>query len=158
MTHEYLLWISLAAYALHIFEEAALDWKGWTDWRMRALGVKSLSWGDFYVANAAVIIGGVCCAMVGWKLPMFSLLFPALQLINGAFFHVLPTLLYRRFSPGLFTACTLFFPIGIWVYWGAWSDGVLNIAVFVGSWLLGFAVMATPFVFLKLRYYLENNR
>lgn len=109
--HEYLLWISLFAYAIHIFEESTLDWKTWAE---STLGLKNLQWTDFYLANAAVVVAGVCAAQVGWQLPAFGLLLPALQLINGLFFHLLPTITYRKFSPGVITSCLLFFPIALW--------------------------------------------
>lgn len=147
MTHEYILWISLFAYALHIFEETVLNWK---DWSTSILGLNTLNWADFFVANAAVLVTGVCAAQVGWRCPSFALILPALQLINGLFFHVIPTIVWRRFSPGVLTSCVLFFPIAIFAYWGAWVDNVLDTSVIFLSLLFGAFVMATPFIFLKL--------
>lgn len=148
MTHEYLLWISLFAYASHIYEETVMDWKTWA---MHISKFKNLQWTDFFVANFAVITLGVCTAMVGWKLPSFALIFPALQIINGLFFHLLPTVIYRKYSPGLITACLLFFPISLWTFWGAFMDGVLSRGVAICSFSLAALIMAMPFIFLNLR-------
>lgn len=155
MTHEYFLWISLFAYAIHIYEETVLNWK---DWAESVSGMKNLKWSDFFVANAAVIVAGVCAAQVGWRFPSFALLLPSLQLINGLFFHVIPTIVLRKFSPGVITSCLLFFPIAILAYWGAWVDNVLNKTVIILSLFFGSLVMALPFIFLKLQSILKKDR
>ena len=113
MTHEYLLWISLFAYVIHIYEEKILNWKSWAE----SVSNLKLDWTDFYVANSGLIVAGMCAAQVGWRFPSFALFLPALQLINGLFFHVIPTIIWRRFSPGVITSCLLFFPIAILTYW-----------------------------------------
>ena len=51
-----------------------------------------LTWSDFYVINAIVVVTGISTAMIGWRLPEVSLTFPALALINSLFFHIGPTL------------------------------------------------------------------
>lgn len=155
MTHEYFLWISLFAYAIHIYEETVLDWK---DWAESISGLKNLEWSNFFVANAAVVVAGVCAAQVGWRFPSFALLLPSLQLINGLFFHVIPTIVWRKFSPGVITSCLLFFPIGILAYWGAWVDDVLNKNVVILSLSFAALVMALPFIFLKLQLILKKDR
>jgi len=149
MTHEYILWISLFAYTFHIYEETVMDWKTWAEFISK---FNDLRWNDFYVANGAVIVAGACTAMVGWKLPSFGLLLPTLQLINGLFFHLIPTVYYHKYSPGVITACLLFFPVGLWAYWGAFVDGVLTLGVLFTSLTFASLVMAAPFFFLKLRH------
>ncbi len=148
MGHEYLLWLSLFAYAVHIFEETALDWQHWAT---KALGLENLIWRDFFVANGTVIVTGVCAAMIGWKLPSFALIIPALQIINAFGFHIFPTIFQKRFSPGVITAVLLFLPIASWCYYGAYQDGVLNMQNTLLSFVFGGLIMASPFIFLKLR-------
>lgn len=41
MSHEYVLWIALAAYGLHILEEFELNWR---DWARAVLGLP-IDWG-----------------------------------------------------------------------------------------------------------------
>src|SRR5258708_2247618 len=98
--HEYLLWITLAAYSLHVLEEATLNWKNWAT---KALHLSNVEWAIFDIANMAVMFIAISAAMVGWKLPAYGLIIPALMLINGLFFHILPTLSQRTFSPGVIT-------------------------------------------------------
>lgn len=148
MTHEYLLWISLFSYAAHIYEEAVLDWKNWAE---SVSKLKNIQWRDFYIANGAVVVLGICSAMVGWQLPAFSLILPSLQLINAIFFHILPTLFLRKFSPGVITSCLLFVPIALWCYWGAWIDGALTLNNGVLSLVFAVLILAMPYSFLRLQ-------
>ncbi len=146
--HAYILWIATLAYALHVVEEYMFDWKGW------AIAVLKLpvDWTLFALVNGVVVVLGVSCSAVGWSLPAFSLCLPALMLINATFFHVFPFLVTRgRFSPGLGTAVLLFYPIAIWSYVGARSDGVLSLRVGLLSVLIGAVLMAFPIVMIKLR-------
>ena len=93
---------------------------------------------------------GIVAANLAGHAPMLGLAFPALMLINATFFHVAPVLWTRgRFSPGLFTAVVLFYPIGIACYWRAAADGNLNTRTIVGSLVLGALLMASPIVLLK---------
>ena len=113
------------------------DWKGWAS----AVLKLPVTWTHFALANGVVVVLGASCSSVGWSLPAFSLSLPALMLINATFFHVLPFLLTRgRFSPGLGTAVVLFYPIAIWSYEGAHSDGVLSLRVGLLSLLIGAAL------------------
>lgn len=147
MSHEHVLWIATTAYAVHVLEEFELDWRGWAT---QVLGLP-VDWKSFYLVNAIVVVLGVCCAAVGWREPWFALAYPALMLINATFFHVLPTLKTRVYSPGVATAVALFYPVGIWAYYGAWADGVLTTGAVLGSLLLGAGLMATPIVLLKIK-------
>ena len=146
--HEYLLWITLAAYAVHVLEEAILDWKKWA---IHSLKLTNVNWVYFDIANLAVMFIAISAAMVGWKLPSFGLIIAALMFINGLFFHILPTLLQKKFSPGAITSVLLFMPISLWIYWGAYLDNVLTISTFFFSLLLGGLLMASPIVFMILR-------
>jgi hypothetical protein len=71
MTHEYLLWLGLSAYAVHVLEELSFNWK---EWAHSSLGLKTLEWNHFYVANAAVMFIGISAAMVGWLVGSLLLL------------------------------------------------------------------------------------
>lgn len=146
--HEYLLWITLTAYSVHVLEEATLNWKKWA---IGSLNLSNVEWAIFDVANVAVMFIAISTSMIGWKLPALALTIPALMFINGLFFHILPTLLQRKFSPGVITATLLFMPISLWIYYGAYLDGILTWTVAISSLLLGTLLMSSPILFLKLR-------
>lgn len=149
MNHEYVIWIAMFAYAFHVVEEYTLDWK---DWAVAVIKLP-VTWTHFALVNGLVVALGVSCAAVGWSLPEYALALPALMLINATFFRVLPFLTTRgRFSPGLGSAVLLFYPVGVWAYYGAYLDGVLTLQVALLSAILGAALMASPIVLLKLRF------
>ena len=52
MSHEYVLWIAVAAYGLHILEEYELNWR---DWAKAILGLP-VDWESFYIVNALVVV------------------------------------------------------------------------------------------------------
>ena len=104
MTPTTLAWLALIAYALHIMEEFAFDWRDWA----RGVIHFPVEWSDFYVTNAVVVVLGIAQAELAASLPLIPLSFAALMLINATFFHVLPMILTRgRYSPGVSTAVLL---------------------------------------------------
>lgn len=142
------LWIATASYAAHILEEYMLDWR---DWARHVIGLP-VDWGDFYVTNSIVVVLGIAAANLAGSFPGLALTFPALMLINATFFHVLPFLrTHGRFSPGLFTAIILFYPIAIACYGRAAADGTLSAGALIGSFVLGALLMAYPIVLLKIK-------
>lgn len=143
-----LIWLATACYGLHILEEYQLNWR---DWARGVIGLP-VEWRDFYVVNALVLVLGIVAANLSASSPGLALAFPALMLINATFFHVLPMVRMRgRFSPGLFTAVALFYPVGIACYWRAAADGALGAAALAGSVVLGALLMASPIVLLKIK-------
>ncbi len=146
-SHDYILWIATLAYALHVMEEFAFDWKTWAT---RVMGF-DVDWPLFYVTNAAVLVGGICLSMIGWRWPEVSLAFPALMLINAVFLHIIPIIRYRQFSPGIFTSLILFFPIGIAAYVLAANDQVLFPSTVIISLLIGAGFMIYPILLMAFR-------
>jgi Protein of unknown function with HXXEE motif len=149
--NDWVLWVLLAASALHVVEEHALGWQGWAaEWLGGRLGIKP-TWMDFWPTNGFLIVFGIAAAAVGWRAPAFALSLPAALLINTAFFHVLPSVTARRPNPGCFTAVVLYLPISIWAYAAAGDDGALGAGTVVLSVLLGAAGMASVIVVLMLK-------
>ncbi|WP_247003208.1 HXXEE domain-containing protein [Halosolutus gelatinilyticus] len=142
--YDYLLWVMVTAYALHIVEEYQYNWRAWATSTLHL----DVDWRDFYLTNGCVIVLGISAAMIGWRAPWLSLTFPALALINAVFFHILPTIRTRVFSPGLVTAVLLFLPISGWVYYGAYRDGVATVSSVSLSVVGGALLMAYPIVLL----------
>lgn len=147
LEHEYLLWIMVIAYALHILEEYQYNWRAWAITTIHL----DVDWNDFYLTNSCVIILGISAAMIGWQAPWISLVFPAVALINAIFFHILPTIRTRVFSPGLITAVLLFLPITSWIYYGAYLDGVATVPSIILSIAGGGLLMAYPIVLLRTK-------
>ena len=147
MNIDYIFWVALAAYALHILEEYTYDWKTWAQKILKL----NVDWNTFYVANLAVLFVGIACAEVGWSHPTFSLVFPALMVINALFFHILPYIRSKRkFSPGLFTAIFLFLPIGFACFNRALDMGVHTKSLIVAG-VCGALLMAFPVFMVKTK-------
>ena len=147
MTSEVWLWVATAAYGLHMLEEFMFDWKTWANKVLRL----PVDWPTFYVVNSAAVVLGVVAAAIGWRLPAVSLAFPALMIINAVFFHILPFVATRKFSPGVISAVVLFLPIGTWLFFAADKDGVLTTATAITAFVLGAGLMAYPVLLLKLK-------
>jgi len=144
--HEYVLWLMVMVYGLHILEEFTLDWKSWSH---DTLGF-NLEWSNFYVTNAIVIVLGISSAMIGWKLPAVSLMFPAVAIVNAIFLHIIPTIKARRYSPGLVTAVIGFLPVGALCYLYELRDNGTNYGVIVSSLIGGALLMAYPVVMIRI--------
>ncbi len=146
MGHDYVLWVVVIACAAHVVDEQILDFVG----TVRDIGQIEVSWADFYVVNAAMIVGAVACAVIGWRLPEASLFAPALIAIN-ALIHIVGSIVKRRMLPGLITAVLFYVPTAVWVYYTAYVDGVLTGRVALLSTLGGALFMALPVVLQLLK-------
>jgi hypothetical protein len=123
---------------------------GWQAWALRTLGI-AMPAPRFLVANTVLFVAALFLAGIGWRLPALSLTIPAATLVNAVFFHILPTVVQHRVSPGVYTATLLYLPFSSWAFVGAWRDGVpkrslvvallsgtlLMLAVFLGARWLG---------------------
>ncbi len=139
-----LIWLALAAYGVHMFEEYMLDWPAWA----RAVSGLHIEWADFYVVNALVLVLGIVCANLAATVPLLALVFPALLLINTVV-HIVGVIAARwRFFPGIATALVLFIPIGIACYLKAGALGVLTGGTLWGSLALALVLHATPALLL----------
>jgi hypothetical protein len=148
MDFEHWLWLATAAYAVHMLEEFMLNWRDWA----RAVIGRLVEWPDFYVTNAIVVVLGISAANLALAAPTIALGFPALMVINAVVFHIAQMVrTHGRFSPGVITAVVLLLPVAGGCYWAAYLAGVLNPRSIVQSTLVGAALMATPFVMLKVR-------
>ena len=145
MTHlQIMLWLCLAAYGVHVLEEFVFDWRTWSQ---QVLHLPT-RWEDFYVTNCLVVVLGIVAAEIAPQYPTVALGFPGLMLINATFMHVFPFVRTKgRFSPGLFTAVLLFWPLGICTMLAAKA----NMRVVAAALAMGAALLATPISFLLLR-------
>ena len=136
-----IFWVALAVYALHILEEFFYDWQNWAQRTLKL----SVDWTGFYVTNTGVLFLGIACASIGWRHPLLALAYPGLMLINALFFHIIPVIVTRQFSPGLITACLLFLPTCFWAFRQALAMQVsittILLAIGVGVLLMGYPIL-----------------
>jgi hypothetical protein len=97
MQNDTLLWLAAAFYAWQVMEEFVYDWKTCA---AKATHLRN-SWVAFYVANIALLVLGIDCVYVGWQITDLRWVYLASILINIIFFHMIPTIIQRRFSSRL---------------------------------------------------------
>jgi hypothetical protein len=140
-THEWTLWVVAVSCALHATEEYL---SGWQIWAVNALGI-AMPTSRFVIGNLVLVVMACVLARVGWKLPTLSLIIPAATLVNAIFFHILPTVVQKRISPGIYTASILYVPFSIWAIFGSWRDGVrvrsIGLAVLLGTLMMLMVVL-----------------
>jgi hypothetical protein len=124
-TSEWTLWVVAVSCACHVAEEYLT---GWQDWAHQTLGIV-MPTTRFLVANAVLVVVALLLARVGWRRPALSLVIPAATLVNAVFFHILPTIVQGRVSPGIYTAALLYLPFSSWALVGASRDGVARTAI-----------------------------
>jgi hypothetical protein len=150
-TGEWTLWVVAVSCALHVAEEYLT---GWQNWAVQTLGIMMpTAW--FLFINALLVAAALFLARVGWRRPALSLVIPAATLVNTVFFHILPTIVQRRVSPGVYTAALLYLPFSSLAFLGAWRDGVSKRAMAVAAVAGTLQMMA---VFLGARWLSSLDR
>lgn len=140
---ERLLWLMPAAYAVHIFEEYCFGFVGW---------VNSTLDGEFtgplFLMNNGLFMA-ILLSLCLWASRSSSRLSAFLffcwssgNLFWNFVFHLGTTALFNRYSPGLVTACLLYYPISFAVAWAGWKDGRLSLAAIAAAFAAGAGVMA----------------
>lgn len=124
-TSEWTLWVVAISCLLHVLEEY---FTGWQEWAVATLGI-AMPTPPFLIVNAILVLAAFVLARSGWRRPTLSLVIPAATLVNAVFFHIVPTLVQQRVSPGVYTAALLYVPFSSWAFVGAWRDGVTKRAL-----------------------------
>ena len=142
-THEWTLWAVALSCVLHPTEEYFTGWQGWA---RQTLGIV-MPTATFVIANTLLAMCAFLLArQVGWRRPVLSLVIPAATLVNAIFFHILPTIVQGRVSPGLYTAALLYVPFSSWALLGAARDGVawtaIATAIVAGTLMMVSVVLA----------------
>ena len=124
-TCEWTLWVIAVSCAFHVAEEYLT---GWQEWARQTLGIV-MPTTRFLAANAVLVVVALLLARVGWRRPALSLVIPSATLVNAVVFHILPTIVQSRASPGIYTAALLYVPFSSWALAGAARDGVARTAI-----------------------------
>lgn len=154
MQYEFLLWIAVLANVVHQLEEIYLDARNYVE----SYGIPKMSDGVFYYLQASFLLAGIVMAAVGWRAPAFSLMYPILIMMNIIGVHLIMTIKYRKYSPGLLTGVVFILPVGIACLWGAAQDGVLNARVVVIASLLAIVYSLVPFLLIRMKKMLYETK
>jgi len=137
-----LVWLMPAAFAPHIVEEYGTGFPVWVE---QTLG-GAMTGGAFLLNNAVFML--ILLSLTAWAAwrPSPVSAFVLLSWASGNLFwnfvfHLVTTVLYDRYSPGLMTAVLLYLPVSVAVAWAALNERVLPRAAFAGAVSIGGALM-----------------
>lgn len=148
-----LFWLITAASAAHVAEEYVLGWKRWV-FETTQINVSSV---DFFLINFSFIMMGICFSMIGWKHPQISLCLAGVTLINAIFFHLLPTIIRKRLSPGVITSFVLYLPLSFFTYYTAYKIQNVSIDTLFISLLGGLLLMSFPLLLQKTKHLIRSK-
>jgi hypothetical protein len=134
-------WLLLAAALLHVGEDYRFGWIAWA-----GRFVPGITRAQFLAWNGAFLL--LCLLGLLPGPGVFRLSLAGLVLLN-ALVHLVPSLIQRRYSPGLGTALLLYVPLGAWAYGYACRRAQARPVAL--SLALGAFWMALPFLFQALR-------
>ena len=95
--------------------------------------------------------------MIGWKHPQISLCLAGVTLINALFFHLLPTLIRRRLSPGVITSVVLYLPLSFYTYYAAYTVHNVSTDTLFISLLGGLLLMSFPVILQKTKHFISRK-
>jgi hypothetical protein len=116
--HDYILFIALAAFAIRMAEAYLCG-------IVQFFKNKELTASGFFATNTMWLVVVFACAILGWSVPVFSMLVAPLLLLQ-ALIHLIHTIKHHQWMPGLLSAVLLYIPIGVALYVEANRDGVLT--------------------------------
>jgi ACR3 family arsenite efflux pump ArsB len=73
------------------------------------------------------------------------------MIINALFFHIVPTIISRKLSPGIFTSIILFIPLSIYTFYKVSKQYELSAKSLVIAIIGGAIVMMYPILLVKIR-------
>lgn len=142
MNFRQIVWLMPAAFAVHIAEEFAGGFPAWVGFVVGS----PMPLPVFLLNNAVFML--VLVGLTAWatvrpgRLPAFLLLaWASGNLFWNFVFHLMTTVLFDRYSPGLVTAVLLYFPLSAAVARAALREGVLATGQFLGAVAIGAALM-----------------
>lgn len=145
-----MFWIPFAVFLVHMVEELPR----FPAWATRHFGATSTAW-YVYSHIALVVIGATVCAAAqsgqpqSWAVVSAAALM--LTLAVNACFHVVTTVLFREYSPGVVTGVLLFFPATAVLLRYVLREALLTPAQVLVSFAIGAAVQALVIASLYLK-------
>lgn len=137
-----MIWAMPAAFALHIGEEFI---GGFARWVTETVG-GSMDTIAFLANNAAfmaVLVGLTAWTARrpdGWA-AFLLIIWASANLFWDFLFHLVTTAAFDRYSPGLFTASLLYYPLSVVIGWLAVRENILSRAGFAAAVSFGAALM-----------------
>jgi len=148
----WIFWAILIAAILHIAEEYRGEWLVWV--RRYVPGVTLF---HFVLVNTAFLLLCVAGAVVGVKNVVFSLSIASLVFSN-ALMHIIPTVVWKEYSPGVITAVLLYIPLGAYAYVLAFDKEEVSLGIGAVAIVLGIFWMMLPIIGQQVRIKVEKSQ
>lgn len=144
-------WAIVIASIIHIFDEY---FGGWLIWVQKY--AKGVTKNQFVFVNSLFVILCVC-ASIGNSL-IFKLSIASLIFMN-ALIHIIPTVVFKHYSPGIISAVILYIPISIYAYYSAIISNEVDAKRTVLSIIIGIILMSVPIIAQIIRIkYLQKDK
>nr|CAP48922.1 putative integron gene cassette protein [uncultured bacterium]CAP49118.1 putative integron gene cassette protein [uncultured bacterium]CAP49119.1 putative integron gene cassette protein [uncultured bacterium] len=142
-------WAIVAASMIHVAEEYL---GGWIEWVQKyAQGVKA---SHFVIVNSIFI--ATCIAASMSTSNFFKLTIASLIFVN-AIIHIVPTVVFKHYSPGLWSAVFLYIPISSYSYYSAAKNWELSASITILTILSGMLLMLIPITAQRIRIRLTEQ-
>jgi len=134
----------LLAAIIHVFEEY---YTGWLDYAQKyARNVKKV---DFIVINiifVIIVFISTLLVILTQTQTIFNLAVVFLIFIN-ALIHLVPSIVLKRYIPGLMSAVLGYLPISIWIIVFDYINKQFSLVEIFISFIIGLLLMALPFIY-----------
>ena len=141
----FLFWANFGVFALHIMDEALMG-GGFVPFIQRHFWA-GFAWADFFTANTIwlILIGSsnILYDMLGKRFAVFPMAFLWERVFN-ALFHIVTTVWFREYSPGLMTGVLFFVVLYLIVRYGVIRGHIRRRAFILGG--IAAAVFETLFI------------
>lgn len=145
MTLKKLVWFAPLVYLAHIIEEATF---GFFNFVNKYQGTHA-TLVDFLIGNGILMIGYILIITLFTFYPNRFTAFISLSLLLAAqffnaFFHLIATIRYGEYCPGLITGFALYIPFNIYVVWKGYQEEYITKTTAAICFVLG-AILMTLF-------------
>ena len=136
-------WLFVACAGIHVAEEFCFGWMAWVN-RFR----DRITRPQFLTFNALFIL--LCGLGLVADSVTFTLSLASLFLLN-LLVHLVPTLIFRKYSPGLVSALVLYLPLACTTFTYAIRNGLASPRQLVESIALGAFWLGVPMLYQMAR-------
>jgi hypothetical protein len=80
------------------------------------------------------------------------------MIINGIAFHIIPTIIKKKISPGVFTSIILFLPLSLLTIYEINKTNKLKKEIIITAFVAGSIIMAYPIILNRIKNMLKNKQ
>ncbi len=141
-------WIPWAIVVASLFHIAEEYFGGWLKWVQRY--AKGVTIHQFVFVNCIFV--ALCITASISTLLLFKLTISSLIFVN-AIVHIFPTIAFKHYSPGIWTASFLYIPLSFSAYFSAAKNGSLTLSQGILACIIAIVLMLIPILaqFIRIR-------